>query len=86
MVEEVGSVEVQTSPETFEAVKKSLENQSFVAASAEVAMVPQAMVKIDGREAQSMLKLMEALDDHDDVRQVFANFDIAEEAMLEAAS
>jgi transcriptional/translational regulatory protein YebC/TACO1 len=49
-------------------------------------MVPHTMVKLDGREAQSMLKLMEALDDHDDVRQVFANFDISEESMLEAAS
>jgi YebC/PmpR family DNA-binding regulatory protein len=86
VVEEADSVEVQTTPETFEAVKEALETQSFVAASAEVAMVPQAMVKLDGREAQSMLKLMEALDDHDDVRQVFANFDISEESMLEAAS
>jgi len=86
VVEEADCVEVQTSPETFHAVKESLEAQSFVATSAEVAMVPQAMVKLDGREAESMLKLMEALDDHDDVRQVFANFDISEEAMLEAAS
>ena len=37
-----------------------------------------------GKEADSMLKLMEALDEHDDVRQVFANFDLSEEAMLEA--
>ena len=53
-------------------------------ASAEVAMIPQNYVKLAGKEAQQMLKLMEALDDHDDVQHVWANFDI-EEKEIEAS-
>ena len=53
-------------------------------ASAEVAMIPQNYVKLQGKDAQVMLKLMEALDDHDDVQHVWANFDI-EEKEIEAS-
>ena len=53
-------------------------------ASAEIAMIPQNYVKLEGKEAQQMLKLMEALDDHDDVQHVWANFDI-EEKEIEAS-
>ena len=53
-------------------------------ASAEVAMVPQNYIKLQGKEAQQMLKLFEALDDHDDVQHVWANFDI-EEKEIEAS-
>ena len=53
-------------------------------ASAEVAMIPQNYVKLEGKDAQQMLKLMEALDDHDDVQHVWANFDI-EEKEIEAS-
>jgi transcriptional/translational regulatory protein YebC/TACO1 len=52
--------------------------------SAEVAMLPQNYVKLEGRSAQQMLKLMEALEDHDDVRNVWSNFDI-EEKEIEAS-
>ena len=47
-------------------------------ASAEVAMIPQNYVKLTGKEAQQMLKLMEALEEHDDVQNVSSNFDISE--------
>jgi transcriptional/translational regulatory protein YebC/TACO1 len=53
-------------------------------ASAGVAMIPQNYVKLQGKDAQVMLKLMEALDDHDDVQHVWANFDI-EEKEIEAS-
>ena len=53
-------------------------------ANAEVAMVPQNYVKLQGSDARTMLKLMEALDDHDDVQHVWANFDI-EEKEIEAS-
>ena len=53
-------------------------------ASAEVAMIPQNYVKLQGKDAQVMLKLMEALDEHDDVQHVWANFDI-EEKEIEAS-
>jgi YebC/PmpR family DNA-binding regulatory protein len=85
VVEETESVEVQTSPEQFEAVKAALAAKGFTPASADVAMIPQTTVQLSGKDAQSMLKLMEGLDEHDDVKQVFANFDISEDEMLAAA-
>ena len=68
--------EVITSPDDFEKVKKVLENNKLPFALAEVTMVPQNYVKLDGKAAEQMLKLMEALEDHDDVQKVHANFDI----------
>jgi len=47
--------------------------------TAAVAMVPDTYVKLAGREAQSMIKLMDALEDHDDIQHVWANFDIEEQ-------
>ncbi len=84
VLEDAGVVEVQTTPESFEGVKRALEEASFVPASAEVAMIPQTTVSLDGGPAESMLKLMEGLDEHDDVKDVFANFDISEEVMKAA--
>ena len=84
VIEDAGVVEVQTTPESFEGVKQALEEASFVPASAEVAMIPQTTVSLDGGPAESMLKLMEGLDEHDDVKDVFANFDISEEVMKAA--
>jgi transcriptional/translational regulatory protein YebC/TACO1 len=49
-------------------------------------MAPQTKVDLSGREAQSLLRLCEALDDHDDVKHVYANFDISEEEMIQAAA
>jgi len=51
-----------------------------------VTMVPQSTVTITGRESEQTLKLMEALEDHDDVQRVYANFDIPETVMEEAAA
>jgi transcriptional/translational regulatory protein YebC/TACO1 len=62
-----------------EAVKQSIEP-----ASAEVSMIPQNYVKLEGKPAQQMVRLMEALDDHDDVQHVWSNFDI-EEKEIEAS-
>ena len=47
-------------------------------ATAKVSMIPQNYVKLEGKPAQSMIKLMEGLDDHDDVQNISSNFDIAE--------
>ena len=80
-----GSVwEIICAPESFEAVRDAVKALGVEPASAEVAMVPQNYVKLQGKEAQQMLKLMEALDDHDDVQHVWANFDI-EEKEIEAS-
>jgi len=80
-----GSVwEIVSAPESFEAVRDAVKALGIEPASAEVAMVPQNYVKLQGKEAQQMLKLFEAIDDHDDVQHVWANFDI-EEKEIEAS-
>ena len=79
-----GSVwEIVSAPESFEAVRDAVKGLGIEPASAEVAMVPQNYIKLTGKEAQQMLKLFEAIDDHDDVQHVWANFDI-EEKEIEA--
>ena len=80
-----GSVwEIISPPESFEKVRDAVKALGIDPASAEVAMVPQNYVKLQGKEAQQMLKLFDALDDHDDVQHVWANFDI-EEKEIEAS-
>ena len=75
--------EVVCSPESFEAVRDAVKALGVEPAGAEVAMIPQNYVKLTGKDAQQMLKLFEAVDDHDDVQHVWANFDI-EEKEIEA--
>jgi len=75
-------IEIITDPSQFEEIKKSLEEAGIKIISAKVTMVPKNTVPVtDQSTAQSLLKLMEALDDHDDVQQVYANFDIPEDVM-----
>jgi YebC/PmpR family DNA-binding regulatory protein len=85
MREDGENFEIFTSPESFDTVKSSLEKEGIPLAAAEVSMVPQNYVKLEGKNAQTMLKLMEALEDHEDVQNVWANFDI-DEAEFQAAS
>jgi len=84
MSDDDGAWEIICSPETFEVVRDAVKGLGVEPASAEVAMIPQNYVKLQGKDAQVMLKLMEALDDHDDVQHVWANFDI-EEKEIEAS-
>lgn len=78
------SWEVLTDPSAFEAVREAVKGIGIEPASAEVAMLPQNYVKLQGKEASQMVKLMEVLDEHDDVKQVWSNFDI-EEKEIEAS-
>lgn len=78
------SWEVITPPEAFEAVSQAVKEMGIEPSAAEVAMLPQNYVKLEGKQAQQMLKLMEVIGDHDDVRNVWSNFDI-EEQELEAS-
>jgi len=73
---EDGNFQVITAPAAFEAVKAALEGKGVPIALAEVSMHPQSTVHLEGKEAERMLRLMEALEDHDDVQDVSANFDI----------
>ena len=76
--------EIMCAPETFEVVRDAVKALGVEPASAQVAMVPQNYIKLEGSDARTMLKLMEMLDDHDDVQRVWANFDI-EEKEIEAS-
>src|SRR5439155_1036313 len=76
--------EIVSAPEQFEAVRDAVKALGIEPASAAIAMVPQNYIKLVGKEAQQMLKLMEAIEDHDDVQHVWANFDV-EEKEIEAS-
>jgi YebC/PmpR family DNA-binding regulatory protein len=76
--------EIVSAPDSFEAVRDAVKSLGVEPASAQVAMVPQNYIKLEGTDARTMLKLMEMLDDHDDVQRVWANFDI-EEKEIEAS-
>jgi YebC/PmpR family DNA-binding regulatory protein len=73
--------EVKTDSANFEEVKKALDSAGIKTSYAEVTMVPQTTVRLTGKEAEQMLKLMEGLEDSDDVQKVYANFDIPDEEM-----
>ena len=75
---------VVTPPEAMEKVKEALSKAGITAASAEIAMVPQNYVKLTGAQATQMVRLVEALEEHDDVQHVYANFDI-DESEIQAA-
>ncbi len=80
------SFEVLTDPHHFEAVKKALADAKIQTVLAEVTFVPQNTIKLEEKAAEQMLKLMEVLDEHDDVQKVHANFDISDEVMLKVAA
>jgi YebC/PmpR family DNA-binding regulatory protein len=86
MREDGSNFEILTTPENFEPVRTALEAQSIPTASAEISMIPQNYIKLEGKPAQTMLKLMEALEDHEDIQNVWSNFDIDESALEEEAS
>ena len=73
--------EVVTPFEKFDAVRKALDGKNIPMNQADLTMIPQTTIKLEGRQAEQMLKLMEDLEDHDDVQKVYANFDIAIEIM-----
>jgi YebC/PmpR family DNA-binding regulatory protein len=70
--------EVFSAPEAFPAVHEAVKALGVEPATAQVSMIPQNYVKLEGKTAQQMVKLMEALEDHDDVQHVWSNFDISE--------
>jgi YebC/PmpR family DNA-binding regulatory protein len=76
--------QIVCAPEQFEAVRDAIKALGLEPASAQIAMIPQNYVKLTGKDAQQMLKLMEVIEDHDDVQHVWANFDV-EEKEIEAS-
>jgi YebC/PmpR family DNA-binding regulatory protein len=73
--------EVLSPPEAHESVLKALEANGLPAEDASIAFVPKNLVKLEGKNASSMLRLSEALEEHDDVQNVYSNFDIDEKEL-----
>jgi YebC/PmpR family DNA-binding regulatory protein len=70
--------EILSAPESHYAVLTAVQKAGFPTASAEIAMIPKNLMKLEGKAASGMLKLSEALEEHDDVQNVYSNFDIDE--------
>jgi len=73
--------EIYTSPETFEAVRQALETNKITTIEAKLGMIPANYVSLDESKSRQVMKLLETLDDHEDVQNVWSNFDIPAEMM-----
>jgi YebC/PmpR family DNA-binding regulatory protein len=73
------SFEIITEPDDFEAVKAAVDKASINYIEAEITMLPQTLVSLEGKEAEQMIRLMEKLEDCDDVQKVYTNADIPDE-------
>lgn len=78
-----GAWDIVSPPEAHEAVLQELEKAGISTESAEIAMVPKSTIKLEGKNAQAMLKLYDALEEHDDVQNVYGNYEV-DEAEVEA--
>ena len=77
--EDGSNYEIFTPPDKYEAVVEALESSNIEIAASNLGQIPQNYIKLEGKQAQQLLRLMEELEDHDDVQNVWANFDIDEE-------
>jgi len=77
-------ITVETAPDKFEQVKNALSAKKYEPATAEITMVPSNTIKLDGEDARKVLKLVDALEENDDVQKVHANFDIPDEIITAA--
>src|ERR1041385_5914271 len=73
--------EIVAAPEHFEAVRQQIEQKGIKMEDADIQMIPENTVKVEGKDAEQVLKLMEALEEHEDVQHVYANFDIDEKIL-----
>lgn len=78
--------EIFCAPQNFEKVKQAIEAKGIKPQDAEVTMVPSSTIKLAGNDAKQLLSLIDALEEHDDVQHVYANFDIPDELMDELAA
>ncbi|WP_425061214.1 putative transcriptional regulatory protein [Sporomusa carbonis] len=74
-----GQFEITTTPDNFEQVQEALEKNNIKAVVARITMVPETTVDLSGDEATKMIKLLDVLEDHDDIQEVYTNFDIPED-------
>ncbi len=80
------SWEIITDPHAFEAVLEALKKANITPTASEIAMIPQNYIKLEGQQATTMIRLVEALDEHDDVQHVWSNFDVDLKQLEEVAS
>ncbi|MDD4938757.1 MAG: YebC/PmpR family DNA-binding transcriptional regulator [Candidatus Omnitrophica bacterium] len=78
--------EITTSAQDFEKVKQAIQDKGIKFQTAEVTMIPSSTIKVAGNEAKQVLGLVEGLEEHDDVQQVYANFDIPDEILEQMAA
>lgn len=78
--------EILTAPESLEAVKEALEKKGIPVSAAQVTMLPQNYVRVEGSAAQQLLRLMDAIEEQEDTQHVYANFDIPEQILQEAVA
>lgn len=78
--------EIITSVNNFEKVRSALAAHNISYNSAEITFIPQTTIKLEGKEAEQMLRLMDALEEHDDIQHIYANFDIPTEIMEQVAT
>src|SRR6266566_3287495 len=77
--------EVLTNPSSYEAVLEAVKKAGITPTSSSVAMIPQNYIKLEGQQATQMIRLVEALEEHDDVQNVHSNFDIDQRLLEEVA-
>lgn len=78
--------EISTVPQDFEKVKQAIQDKGIKWQDAEITMVPSSTIRVTGNDAKQLLALIDALEEHDDVQQVYANFDIPDEILEQLAS
>ena len=83
VVDEIGFYSVLTLLDGFEDIRKGLESEGFAISNSEISMIPSNSIKIEGKSAEHMLKMLEMLEDCDDVQNVYSNFDI-DDSLIEA--
>jgi len=83
LIEEDDAFEITSSQENLLSVRENLEQEGFQVESAEITMIPQNSVRIEGENGSKLLKLMDALEDHDDVQNISSNFDVDEILLVE---
>ena len=75
------TIDVITSPSDFDQVREAIERAGLSYDLAQITMLPKTMVNVEGKAAQQVLELIDALEEHDDVQEVYSNFEVADEVL-----
>ena len=83
IIEEDDTIEIRTKPDNYEYVIKALKDKKYEFSSSEITLVPNSTIAVSGEEAKKLLKLVNVLEEHDDVQNVYSNFDIPDDVAAE---